>query len=134
MLQNVTARKNEALSQRQLAALPYVASEPTLSEGARAARIARMTLSRWMREPAFREELERIRRNIAELAYNELEGLTLKSVIRLEQLLDDPDPNVRHRAVKTALSTSLTIRDQTELRHRLDLIENAQVIMRQQRG
>ncbi len=133
MLQNVTARKNESLSQRQVVALPYVASEPTVSEGARAAGIARMTLIRWMRDPAFREELERIRRNISELAYSELEGLTLKSVIRLQQLLDDPDPNVRHRAIRTALSLSLTVRDQRELRRQVETLENAITLMRQQR-
>ena len=134
MLQNVTARQNDSLSPRQMVALPYVASEPSVSEGARAAGIARMTLIRCMRDPAFREELERIRRNISELAYSELEGLTLKSVIRLQQLLDDPDPNVRHRAIKTALSTSLTFRDQKEVQNRIDLIESAQTLMRQQRG
>ena len=133
MLQNVTARQNESLSQRQIVALPYIASEPTTSEGARAAGIARMTLTRWLRDPAFREELEHIRRNISELAYSELEGLTLKSVIRLQQLLDDPDPNVRHRAIKTALSISLTFRYQKEVEHKLETIEMAQVMMRQQR-
>ena len=133
MLQNVTARKNESLSQRQVVTLPYVASEPTVSEGARAAGIARMTLTRWMRGPAFREELERIRRNISELAYSELEGLTLKSVIRLQQLLDDPDPNVRHRAIRTALSLSLSVRDQRELRRQVETLENAITLMRQQR-
>ena len=132
MLQKVTPEA-KSLTQRQLVALPYVASEPTTTEGARAAGIARMTLTRWMRDPAFREEIERIRRNISELAYSEMEGMTFKSVIRLEQLLDDPDPNVRHRASKIILSIALTIRDQRELRHRLDLIENALVLMRQQR-
>ena len=133
MLQNVTVRNSESLSPRQLVALPYIASEPTVSEGARAAGIARMTLTRWLRDPAFREELERMRRNISELAYSNMEGLTLKSVIRLQQLLDDPDPNVRHRAIKTALSLSLTLRDQKEVQRRIDLIERAQTLMRQQR-
>ncbi len=133
MLQNVTAGKNDSLSQRQLVALPYIVAEPTISEGARAAGIARMTLTRWMRDPVFREELERVRRNIAEFAFNELEGLTIKCVVRLQQLLDDPDPNVRHRALKTGLSTALTFRDQKEVQHKLELIEMAQVMMRQQR-
>lgn len=133
MLQKVTDRKNESLTQRQLTALPYIVAEPTISEGARAAGIARMTLTRWMRDPAFREELERVRRNIAEFAFNELEGLTIKCVVRLQQLLDDPDPNVRHRALKTGLSTSVNFRNQKEVQHKLELIENAQAMMRQQR-
>ena len=133
MLQNVTVRNSESLTQRQLVALPYVASEATVSEGARATGIARMTLTRWQRDPAFREELERMRRNISELAYSNLEGLTLKSVIRLQQLLDDPDPNVRHRAIKTALSLSLSIRDNRELRRQMETLERALTLIRQQR-
>ncbi|MYA49764.1 MAG: hypothetical protein F4185_03885 [Chloroflexi bacterium] len=133
MLQKVTDSKSDSLSQRQLMALPYIVAEPTISEGARAAGIARMTLTRWMRDPAFREELERVRRNIAEFAFNELEGLTIKCVVRLQQLLDDPDPNVRHRALKTGLSTSINFRNQKEVQHKLELIEMAQVMMRQQR-
>lgn len=133
MLPNVTARPNPSLSPRQNVALPYIASEPTLSEGARAARIAKMTLMRWMRDPAFKAELEHIRRNMADLAFNELEGLTLKSVIRLEQLLDDPDPKVRLRALKVTLSTSLSVKEQKEIRSRIEVIENAQRMMRDQR-
>ncbi len=133
MLPNVTARPNPSLSPRQNAALPYIASEPTLSEGARAARIAKMTLMRWMRDPAFRAELEHIRRNMADLAFSELEGLALKSVIRLEQLLDDPDPGIRLRALKVALSTSLSVKEQKEIRSRIEVIENAQRMMKEQR-
>ena len=86
-----------------------------------------------MRDPAFRAELEHIRRNISELAFSELEGITLKSVIRLEQLLDDPDPNIRLRALKVALSMSLSVKEQEEIRHRIEMIENTQVLMKQQR-
>ena len=133
MAHNGTLVRNDFLTPRQAAALPHIASEPNLMRGAQAAQIGRRTLMRWMNDPAFRAELERIRNNIADLAFTELEGLTLKSVIRLDQLLDDPDPRVRHRALKTALSTSLNIKEQREVRHRLDLLENTQVMMRQQR-
>lgn len=126
-------RKDSGLSHRQAVALPYIASEPTLARGANAAQIARSTLARWMRDPAFRAELEHIRNNMADLAFAELEGLTLKSVIRMAQLLESENENVAHRALKTAIATTLTVREQRTIRHRLDLLENAQVMMRQQR-
>ena len=88
---------------------------------------------RWMNDSAFRTELERIRNNIADLAYTELEGLTLKSVIRLAQLLDHEDPNMVHRVSKTTLSISLNIRENRDLRRQLELVENAQAMTRQQR-
>ena len=133
MSHNVPTERTIALRPRQAAALPYVASESTLTRGAQAAQITRRTLTRWMNEPAFRAELERIRNNIADLAYSELEALTLKSVFRIAQLLDSDDPNVVQRASKTALSMSLTIRDQREVRRQMETLENAIALIRQQR-
>ncbi|MCY4448457.1 MAG: hypothetical protein OXE02_06395 [Chloroflexi bacterium] len=114
-------------------ALPHIAAESNLERAAEAAQIGRRTLTRWMNDPAFRAELERIRQNVSDLGFNVVEGLTLKSAIRLDQLLDDPDPNVRLRALKAALSISLSVKEQKELRRRLDMLENTQVMMRQQR-
>ena len=133
MSHNVSPEPTIALSPRQAAALPYVASEPTLTRGARAAQITRRTLTRWMNEPAFRAELERIRNNIADFAYSELEGLALKGVFRIAQLMDSDDPNVAHRASKTALSLSMSVRDQRETRRRMETLENAITLVRQQR-
>ena len=133
MSPNATPENSVALSHHQTAALPYIASEPNLSEGARAAQIDRRTLTRWMQEPAFRAELERVRRNISDLAFSELEGFTLKSVIRLVQLLDDPDSTVRHRAAKTVISISIAVRQDKEIRRQLDTIDNALIMLKAQR-
>ncbi len=133
MSHNVTPERAIALRPRQAAALPYVASEPTLTRGAQAAQITRRTLARWMNEPAFRAELERIRNNIADFAYSQLEALTLKAACRIEQLMDSDDPNVAHRASKTTISMSISIRDQRETRRRMDTLENAITLIRQQR-
>ena len=133
MARNGMLLKEGALTPRQSAALPYIASEPNLARGAQAAQIGVRTLMRWMNDSAFRTELERIRNNIADLAYTELEGLTLKSVFRLAQLLDHEDPNVVLRVSKTTLSISLNIRENRDLRRQLEMIENAQAMARQQR-
>ena len=133
MAHNGTLVRNDSLTPRQAAALPHIASETNLLRGAEAAQIGRRTLMRWMHDPAFRAELERIRQNISDLAFNVVEGLTLKSAIRLEQLLDDPDPKVRLRALKITLSTSLSVKEQKEIRNRIEVIENAQRMMKEQR-
>ena len=133
MSHNVSPERTTALSPRQAAALPYVASEPTITRGAQAAQITRRTLTRWMNEPAFREELERIRNNIADFAYSELEALALKAAFRIAQLMDSDDPNVAQRAAKTALAMSMSVRDQRETRRRMDTLESAITLIRQQR-
>lgn len=132
MRPNETAR-NRALSPRQAAALPYIASEPTLTQGAHAAQIAKSTLMRWMNDPAFRAELEHLRNNIADLAYTELEALTFKGVVRIAQLMDSDNESIAHRASKTALSLSLSFRQQRELSQQLETLENGITLMRQQR-
>ena len=133
MLQNVTEKKSGTLSRRQAAALPYAALEPSISAGARAARISRCTLVRWMREPAFRAEFERVRRSMADLPLAELDGILLESVRSMMELLDNPDPNVRHRAAKTLLSTSIAARQDKELRRRIETLDNALIMLKAQR-
>lgn len=133
MAQNGSLIREDSLTPRQAVALPHIAAESNLTRGAEAAQVGRRTLTRWMNDPAFRAELERIRQNISDLAFNVVEGLTLKSAIRLEQLLDDPDPNVRLRALKVTLSTSLSVKEQKEIRSRIEVIENAQRMMKEQR-
>ena len=130
MAPNVTSQQETALTPRQTAALPYVAAEPTLTDGARAAQIAKRTLIRWMREPAFRAEVERVRENIAELAYSEIEGATLKGVFRIVQLLDHPDPGVRLRAGKTILSTAMAVRRDKDIVLRLETLDNALALLK----
>ena len=133
MAQNGSLIRDDSLTPRQAVALPHIAAESNLTRGAEAAQVGRRTLTRWMNDPAFRAELERIRQNISDLAFNLVEGLTLKSAIRLEQLLDDPDPKVRLRALKVTLSTSLSVKEQKEIRGRIEVIENAQRMMKEQR-
>ena len=133
MAQNGSLIRDDSLTPRQAVALPHIAAESNLTRGAEAAQVGRRTLTRWMNDPAFRAELERIRQNISDLAFNLVEGLTLKSAIRLEQLLDDPDPKVRLRALKVTFSTSLSVKEQKEIRGRIEVIENAQRMMKEQR-
>ena len=130
MLQIATPTETSALSPRQTAALPYVASEATIADGARAAQIARCTLMRWMRDPAFRAEVERIRQNIADLAYSEIEGATLKGAFRIVQLLDHEDPGVRLRAGKAILATAMAMRRDRDLSIRLDTLDNAIALLK----
>ena len=96
------AEKQPSLSDKQLAALPYLVSPKSLSEAARLANVGRTTLYRWMNDPDFREELERRRQEAAELADTELKGLRLKALIVFAESMEDPDPYVRVRSPSTS--------------------------------
>ena len=114
-----------ALTDNQLAALPYLAASPTLAEGARLADIGRTTLYRWMNDPEFRATLERLRAEAADLAHTELRGLMLKGALVLAEAMEHPSPHVRVRAAQAALSMGLKAVDLKELRQRIDRLDDA---------
>ena len=124
MTENETTPGDE-LTDRQLLAIPFIAAAPTQTEGAEAAAISRATLARWRQNPRFKDELRRIREDAAKLAHAELDGLALKSVSALADLMDDPNPRVRAQAIRTALEISLKVQEQTRLRRNLRQLENA---------
>ena len=114
-----------ALSDRQLRTLPYLVASPSISEGARLARVGLRTLYRWMNDDDFRSELERRRWKARELAYVELRGLALKAIYVLGHAMEDPNPQVRLRAAQTALSTELKVTEHQDIQKRLDLLDAA---------
>ncbi len=113
------------LTDRQLLALPFIAASSTQTEAAEAAEISRATLARWRHNPRFKDELRRTREDAAKLAHAELDGLALKSVSALANLMDDPNPRVRAQAIRTALDISLKVQEQTRIRRNLRQLENA---------
>ena len=70
MLQNVTEETSE-LSERQILALPYLTASNTHLESAESAGISRMTLYRWLNDPAFRQAYERQREETAALVWTQ---------------------------------------------------------------
>ena len=123
-------RQNEtddarALTDRQLAALPYLVSPSTLSEGARLANLGRATLYRWMEDDRFRQELERLRSHAAELALAELRGMMLKAAQVLAEAMEHPKPHVRVRASQVALALGIKVGELKDLRESIGRIDDA---------
>ena len=119
------------LSDRQVTALPYLAAAPTKQEGARMAEIDVSTLRRWQQDPVFRDELRRVREEAASLAFAELNGLALKSMSALAELIDDDNPRVRTQAIRIALDmcsrhgeTARNSRRLNQLQKALTLLKN----------
>ena len=113
MRQNDTPQANP-LSVRQLATLFYPVSSPTVSEAASLACVARATLHRWLNDPVFRSELERLGTQAAELAAAELNGLMLKAAQVVANAMEHPHTAVRIRASHIAMVTGLKLRELKE--------------------
>ena len=131
MRQNETPN-SDGLTERQALALPFLVSTASLREGAKFANIGRATLHRWMHDDAFREKLQHMRGEAANLAHAELQGLMLKSVLVLAEALDDPDLTTRLRAARSALYVALKADETRDLRHRLDALDDALTLLKRQ--
>ena len=83
-----------------------------------------------MHDPVFRGELERMRKDAEALARVELQGLVLKGINTLAELMEDSNPRVRTNAVRAVLSTSLKVGDLRELRHELETLQTATALLR----
>ncbi len=132
MRQNDT-EKTTSLTDRQQAALAHIAASSTLSQAARSASIGRATLYRWLQDERFRQALDRLRAETADLARSELQGLMLKGILVLSQAMDDSNPDIRLRAARATLYLALKVKDIKEIQQRLELIDEA-FALRNSRG
>ncbi len=89
------------------------------------------TLRRWQQDPVFRDELRRVREEAASLAFAELNGLALKSMSALAELIEDDNPRIRTQAIRIALDmcsrhgeTARNSRRLNQLQKALTLLKN----------
>ena len=122
------------LTDRQIRALPYLVSSATVTEGVKLAGISRATFYRWMDDVAFRSQFETLRADVQRYAYAELRGLTLKGVLVLAQMLEDPSPAIKLKAVQTALSAGIKISEMTDIEEKIDRIEDAFLVQRSRKA
>ena len=108
------------LSFRQQAALPVIAAAPSLSRAARAAGIDEKTLRRWLRDPRFADRLADLRQQSAIIAREELSSLARRGMAVFAEAMADPDPAIRVRAARYALSYAVQLTEMQNLAASLD--------------
>ena len=87
------------LTFRQQSVLPIVAASRSIAQAARDSEVAESTLRRWLSEPPFREELDRIRRESTGLARQQAEAVLPACVSAMaETALEGENPALRFRA------------------------------------
>ncbi len=104
-----------SLNFRQQAALPVIAAAPSVAQAARDSGVGETTLRRWLDDPAFLEDLIRYRQETAGLARQELQALMLRSVSVIASAMEDPNPAIRLRAARYALSFGFKISEVEKL-------------------
>lgn len=96
------------LTPRQQAVLPVLALSPSIAQAARQSGVSERTLRRWLDEPGFREHLSQIHKESYELARKQLQALVPHFIsVLAAEAIENPDPGVRIRAARYALSYAI---------------------------
>ena len=109
----------------QYRALMALVETPNRSRAAELAGISRATLYRYLNDKDFLFELSRMRHEAEELALEELRGAALSSFRTLAELLDDPDSKIRLSAAKALWEYRRQLRENEQVRERLEFLEAA---------
>ena len=100
------------LSHRQQSALPIVALSHTVAQASRDSGVSEKTLRKWLDDPEFRAELDRLREESYDLARKQFQALVPKFIsVLAAEAIENPDPAIRIRAARYALNYAVRFRD-----------------------
>ena len=124
--ENDRAIELSGLSTKQQAVLPVLALSPSIAHAARQSGLSERTLRRWLDDPAFREQLSQLHKESYELARTQLQALVPHFIsVLAAEAIDNPDPAVRIRAARYAISYALKLSETDKLEDRLgELLRN----------
>src|SRR5688572_3216352 len=97
---------DKKIKPNQQLALTSLLAGKNVEEASQAAGVDPRTLNRWMKEPAFKTELDEGQAEMTRMALRRLAGLLEKSVTELESLLNNANlkPDERLRVIRTILN------------------------------
>ena len=113
------------LSPRQAAAIPHIITARSTTEAAELADVNRTTLYRWMADPDFRDALEDVRREAADLARTQMSGLLVKAIATLSDVMDSPNDRARTDAARTAVYAILKAEEYKNIEQSLERLDRA---------
>jgi phage terminase small subunit len=111
------------LTARQAKFLPVLLASPTYTRACQAGRVSRDTLYEWLKDPAFKAELDRQRAELTAQGLALLSQSVVKAVETLAGLLDAGDGRLRRLAAKDILDQHGKYRELDELTRRIEAIE-----------
>lgn len=116
-------RKSD-LNPKQYKAVSYILESNSIEKAAKKAGVSRSTIYNWMRDPGFKEQLERERRAVFEGGLNALKMATAKAARTLIELLECSDLTTKRLAAKEIISISIKVAELQDLEERIERIED----------
>ena len=126
MSENDSIIEISGLTLRQQYALPIVAVSRSMAQAARDSGVAERTLRRWLHDPSFCEELDRLRQESYQLARKQLQAALPHCIAMLAEIASEcNDPVVRLRAIRTLMTYGVKFGDVDDLQRRLSQLEES---------
>ena len=119
--QKSNAGEKGPLTSRQRGTIPILAAANSVA-AARMFRVSRRTLHRWLKDEEFRQKQAD---KSGQLARLQLQEISLRAVIALTDALEDPNPTLRMRAIRTALDFSGKFNEAQLLHEEIQALEDA---------
>lgn len=115
----------DQLTPRQMAALPYFVANASVEASCKEVDISRETYYKWLKNPVFKAELDRLRNEIVNDAINQLKATTVKAATTISLLLDrDDSPAVQRAAANDVLNHVGRFKELQELQERIEKLES----------
>ncbi len=115
--------RTDGLTARQEKLLSFLAVNPNIQAAANAACVGRTTIHRWLKEPAFREELTRRRNMALTEAMNSVQAYTAQAVEELVKLMGSSNEQLRRQVCMDILNCSQKTMATEQIFQRLDALE-----------
>ena len=110
---------------RQMALLAALVCNPDIHFASRTAGVSRTTAYRWLKEPAFLEELNRQRDAALSEALATVKTHATRAVAELAGLLSAKDERLRRQVCNDLLAHAMKVRELEDIERRLEVLEKA---------
>jgi len=117
-------KDKKTLTRRQLHALPFLISSPTIESAAKQSGISNKQIFDWLNQPNFRQELENRKNEAVNQAVDRLKLTACKACETLISLLDNAQSDsIKHRVAVDMLNMTLKFMEFKDVEQRLRKLE-----------
>jgi hypothetical protein len=117
--------RNRTLTAKMERVAVCLASGKTLAEACQLCKVGRTTVWEWMRQPAFKERVAELRKQLTDVALGQLTALLTDAARGLSDILKAADTPARMKldTIRTIFETYIGMMNNAELRAEIDRIK-----------
>jgi len=116
--------KKAVLTSKKLKAISALLQESSITKAAEKAGVSRSTITRWLIQPAFKEELDRQRQELFIEGLNLLKTSAKKAALKLIKFLSSKDPSLVKFATRELLNFAIRAAEIQDIENRIQRLED----------